>query len=129
MSSWLRGIIARTKNFNMFRSVWFANLDLMVDNIRYLQDDGDEHKQSNVANQSDKSNESKQCSEPSHNCAHHSTRTCNCAGHDCIDNDNGNTSYFGSHSKKRGKWNDVCTKPRKYYDDVGYRESTRSTQG
>jgi hypothetical protein len=27
-------------------------------------------------------------------------RTCNCTGHDCIDNDNRNTSYFGSYSAK-----------------------------
>jgi hypothetical protein len=103
----------------------------MVNNIRYLQDDIDELKQPGIANQSDKSDEPKQCSEPSHNCAHHSARTCNCTGHDCVDNDNdGNTSYFGSNRKERIKWNDVCTKPRyKYYDDVGYRESARSTEG
>ena len=133
MREWIRGLLTRTKKFDMFRSVWFANLDLMVDNIRYLQDDGDELEQSNVTNKSDQSNESKQCSEPSHNCAHHSTRTCNCAGHDCIDNDNGNTSYFGSDSAKHfndsvNEYNELYTKL-KYYDDVGYRESTRSTQG
>jgi hypothetical protein len=94
----------------------------MVNNIRYLQDDVDELKQPGIANQSDKSDESKQRVEPSHNCAHHPARTCNCTGHDCVDNDNdGNTSYFGSNRKERIKWGDVCTKPRKYYDDVGYR--------
>jgi hypothetical protein len=122
MPSWLRRIISRTKNFDLLGSVWFSNLDCMVNNIRYVQDDGNELKQSDIANQSDKPNESKQCTEPSHNCAHHSARTCNCTGHDCIDNDSdGNTSYFGSHSKERNKWGDICTKPRKYYDDIGYR--------
>jgi hypothetical protein len=29
----------------MFRSVWFANLDIMVNNIRYLQNDKYEYKQ------------------------------------------------------------------------------------
>ena len=131
MSSWIRRFITRAKNFNMFRSVWFANLDHLVGNIQYLQDDVDKPKQSGIANQSDKSNESKQCDKSAdHNCANHSTRTCNCTGHDCVDNDNDtNTSYFGSNRKERIKWNDVCTKPRKYYDDVGYRESARGTEG
>jgi hypothetical protein len=122
MSSWIRRAITRAKNFNMLRSIWFANLDCLVGITQYLQDDGNERKQSDIANQSDQSAEPKQCAEPSHHCANHSTRTCNCTGHDCIDNDSdGNTSYFGSHSKKRIKWNDVCTKPRKYYDNVEYR--------
>ena len=123
MPIWLRRIIARTEKFDMLRSVWFANLDHLVGNIQYLQDDGDEHKQSNITDQSNQSNESKQCDKStSHNCANHSTRICNCIGHNCVDTDSdGNTSYFGSHSKKRGKWNDICTKPRKYYDDIGYR--------
>lgn len=129
MSNWLRGVIARTENFSMLRSIWFSNMDCLVGITQYLHDDSDEHKQSNIANQSNKSNESKQCNKSaSHICANHSTRTCNCAGHDCIDNDSdGNTSYFGSNRKERIKWNDVCIKPRKYYDDVGYRESSRST--
>ena len=122
MPIWLRRIIARTEKFTMLRSIWFANMDCMVNIVQYLHDDSDEYKQSNIANQSDKSNESKQCDKSAdHNCANHSTRTCNCTGHDCVDNDNRNTDYFGSHSKKRGKWNDICIKPRKYYDDVGYR--------
>ena len=105
----------------MFRSVWFANLDCVVDNIRYLQDDSDKFKQSSIANQSNKSNESELSDKSAnHYCTHHPARTCNCTGHDCVDND-GNTSYFGSHSKKRIKWGDICIKPRKYYDDVGYR--------
>ena len=131
MSSWLRGLLTRTKSFTMFRSVWFANLDCLVGITQYLQDDGNERKQSNIADQSYKSNESELSNKSaSHNCAHHSTRTCNCTGHDCVDNDNDtNTSYFGSNRKERIKWNDVCTKPRKYYDDVGYRESSRGTEG
>jgi hypothetical protein len=101
-----------------------------------LQDDGDKHKQPNIANQSDKSNESKQRDQSSHHCAHHSARTCNCTGHDCIDNDNGNTSYFGSHSAKH--FNDSVNDNEqlyrklsntKYYDDIGYRESARGTKG
>ena len=127
MSSWIRRVIARTKSFTMLRSIWFANLDCMVGITQYLQDDSNKHKQCSKSCESDKPAESKQCGEPSHNCTHHSTRTCNCTGHDCVDND-GNTSYFGSHSKKRNTWSDICTKPRKYYDDVGYRESSRSTQ-
>jgi hypothetical protein len=131
MSGWIRRFITRAKNFDMFRSVWFSNLDCMVDNIRYLQDDGDERKQCSKSSESGKSVESKQCDQPSHHCANHSTRTCNCTGHDCIDNDSdGNTSYFGSNRKERIKWNDVCTKPRyKYYDDAGYRESSRGAEG
>jgi len=126
MSSWLRGFIARTKNFDMLRSVWFANLDFMVNNIRYLQDDGSERKQCDFTDKPNKSFES-----DSHNCAHHSARTCNCTGHDCIDND-GNTSYFGSDSAKHfndsvNEYNELYTKL-KYYDDVGYRESTRNTE-
>lgn len=131
MSSWLRGLLTRTKSVTMLRSIWFANLDCLVGITQYLQDDGDKLKQPNIANQSDKSNKSEFGDKSAnHNCAHHSARTCNCTGHDCIDNDNGNTSYFGSHSKKRIKWGDICTKPRyKYYDDIGYRESARGTKG
>ena len=130
MFSWLRRIISGTKNFDLLGSVWFSNLDHLVGNIQYLQDDVDKPKQSGIANQSDKSNESEQRVESSHYCAHHPARTCNCTGHDCIDNDStGNTSYFGSNRKERIKWNDVCTKPRyKYYDDVGFREGSRSTE-
>lgn len=128
MSGWLRGVLTRTKGFNMLRSIWFANLDCLVGITKYLQDDSDKRKQSNIAYQSNKSNESELSDKStSHNCANHSARTCNCTGHDCVDND-GNTSYFGSHSKKRVKWGDICTKPRKYYDDIGYRESARSTE-
>ena len=127
MSSWLRGLLTRTKSFTMLRSIWFANLDCLVGITHYLQDDGNKHKQCGKSCESDKPTESKQCGEPSHTCSSHSIRTCNCTGHDCVDND-GNTSYFGSHSKKRNTWSDICTKPRKYYDDVGYRESSRNTQ-
>jgi hypothetical protein len=71
MFSWLRRIISRTKNFNLLGSVWFSNLDHLVGNIQYLQDDVDKPKQSGIANQSDKPNESEQRVEPSHYCAHH----------------------------------------------------------
>lgn len=128
MREWIRRLCARAEKFTMLRSVWFANLDCMVNIVQYLQDDDRQRKQCGKSCQSDKPFEPKQCCESaSHTCTNHSTRTCNCTGHDCIDND-GNTSYFGSHSKKRNTWSDICTKPRKYYDDVGYRESSRSTQ-
>jgi hypothetical protein len=136
MFTWLRRIISGTKNFDLLGSVWFSNLDHLVGNIQYLQDDVDKPKQSGIANQSDKPNESKQRTEPSHNCAHHSARTCNCTGHDCIDNDNRNTSYFGSNSAKHfdDSVNDNEQLYRKlsntkYYDDAGYRESSRGTEG
>jgi hypothetical protein len=61
-----------------------------------------------------------------HYCTHHSTRTCNCSGHDCIDNDNRNSDYFGSHSEERNKQRIQFSK---YYDDAGYRESARGTKG
>ena len=130
MREWIRRLCARAEKFTMLRSVWFANLDCMVNIVQYLQDDDRQCKQCSKSCQSDKPSESKQCCEPSHTCTNHSTRTCNCTGHDCVDNDSdGNTSYFGSNRKERIKWNDVCTKPRKYYDDVGYRESARGTKG
>lgn len=130
MREWFRRLCARAEKFTMLRSVWFANLDCMVNIVQYLQDDDRQRKQCGKSCQSDKPTESKQCCEPSHNCTNHSTRTCNCTGHDCVDNDSdGNTSYFGSNRKKR-KWGDICTKPRyKYYDDIGYRQSTRNTEG
>ena len=59
----------------MFRSVWYANMDCMVGNIQYLQDDDSEPEQRDLASESYKS------SQPE----------------------------FGH----------------KYYDDIGYRTSTR----
>ena len=112
MFTWLRRIISRTKNFNLLGPVWFSNLDHLVGNIQYLQDDVDKPKQSGIANQSDKPDESKQRVEPSHNCTHHPARTCNCTEHDCIDNDSiGNTSYFGSNRKERNKWGTSAPSP------------------
>ena len=58
MLSWLRRIISRTKEFNLLGSVWFSNLDHMVGNIQYLQDDSYEHKQSIESYKSDQSNKS-----------------------------------------------------------------------
>ena len=43
----------------MLRSVWFANLDCMVNNIRYLQDDEYEYQQPSEPYKSDKSDKSK----------------------------------------------------------------------
>ena len=110
MREWIRRLCARAAKFTMLRSVWFANLDCMVNIVQYLQDDDRQYKQCGKSCQSDKPFESEQCCESaSHTCTNHSARTCNCTGHDCIDNDsNRNTSYFGSHGTK-------------YYDDIGYR--------
>jgi len=81
MFSWLRRIISRTKEFDLLGSVWFSNLDNMVGNIQYLQDDHYEPKQSSESYKSDQSNKSEQC---------------------CL------------------------TKHIKYYDDAGYRASSRN---
>jgi len=58
MFSWLRRIISRTKEFDLLGSVWFSNLDNMVGNIQYLQDDHYEPKQSSESYKSDQSNKS-----------------------------------------------------------------------
>ena len=42
----------------MLRSVWFANLDIMVNNIRYLQDDEYEYQQPSEPYKSDQSDKS-----------------------------------------------------------------------
>ena len=80
MLSWLRRIISRTKEFDLLGSVWFSNLDHMVGNIQYLQDDCYEHKQSIEPYKPNQSNKSEQC---------------------------------------------YLTKHIKYYDDAGYRASSR----
>ena len=133
MREWLRGIIARTKKFDMFGSIWFANLDCMVDNIQYLQDDDRQCEQCGKSGESDKPIKSKQCDKSaSHTCTHCGAGISNGTGYDCYCNYpiNRNSKHFSSNRKKRGSWNDVCTKPRyKYYDDVGYRESTRNPKG
>ena len=118
MREWIRRVCNRAKKFDMLGSIWFANLDCMVNNIQYLQDDGGQCKQCGKSCQSDQSVESKQCCESNHHCTHHSNRTCNCAGYDCIDNDSDDpivnidriydTKYVV-----------------KYHDDVGYREGAR----
>ena len=133
MFKWIRRVIARTKNFNMFRSVWFSNLDVLVDNIRYLQDDYKQCKQRSESCKPYQSVESKQRDQSSHYCTNHSTRTCNCTGHDCIDNDSRNADYFGSHCAKHlndsaNEYNELYIKL-KYYDDIGYRQSVRSAKG
>jgi hypothetical protein len=58
MFSWLRRIISRTKEFDLLGSVWFSNLDNMVGNIQYLQDDHYEYKQPSEPYKSDQSNKS-----------------------------------------------------------------------
>ena len=42
----------------MFRSIWFANMDCLVGNIQYLQDDGYEYQQPSEPYQPDKSDQS-----------------------------------------------------------------------
>jgi hypothetical protein len=42
----------------MLRSVWFANLDIVVNNIRYLQDDDYEYQQPSEPYKSNKSDQS-----------------------------------------------------------------------
>jgi hypothetical protein len=59
MSSGLQWIDYTKQIIDMFRSVFFANLECMVDHVRYLHDDDDEYQQPNVASESDQSNESK----------------------------------------------------------------------
>ena len=143
MPSWLQWINNRVKNFDMLGSIWFANLDIMVNNVRYLHDDGDELEQSNIANKSNQSNKSKQCDKSaSHNCSSTPNRTCNCAGSKCAtDGESGH--YFGSNTKweytkiRKHIWDSINDNDKlysklsntKYYDDVGYRESTRNTEG
>lgn len=45
----------------MFRSVWFANMDCVVDNIRYLQDDDYQYQQPSEPYFTDQPNKSEQC--------------------------------------------------------------------
>ena len=136
MREWLRRIYSRTAKFDMFRSIWFANLDCLVNIVQYLHDDSDEYKQPNIANQSDQSNEPKQCNKSAdHNCANCGAGISNGTGHDCYCNYpiNRNSNHFGSNSAKHfndsvNEYNELYSKlsNTKYYDDVGYRESTRN---
>jgi hypothetical protein len=76
----------------MLRSIWFANMDIMVDNIRYLHDDGDEHKQSDFSDFAHKPNESQFGDKSIHKCTKHDNRYCNCTdtcsdGYDDNDSD------------------------------------------
>ena len=45
----------------MFRSVWFANMDCVVDNIRYLQDDDYKYQQPSEPYQPNQPYKSEQC--------------------------------------------------------------------
>jgi len=78
--SWLRRLLTRTEKFSMFRSVWFSNMDCVVNNTRYLQDDGYKYQQPSEPYQPNQSSKSEQC---------------------------------------------YLTKHIKYYDDAGYRASSR----
>ena len=132
MPGWLQWINNRVKNFDMLGSVWFANLDIMVNNVRYLHDDEYEYQQPSEPYKSDQSNESKQCDKSANNnCTDSTCGTCNGTRPNCYCNFPTNRKHgYNTHNKNGIKWGDICTKPRyKYYDDIGYRESTRSTEG
>jgi len=58
MSNWLYWVHNRIKNFNMLGSIWYANLDIMVNNVRYVCDDSYEYKQPSESYKSDKPYES-----------------------------------------------------------------------
>ena len=86
MRNWVYWVNSRAKNFDMLRSIWFANMDCMVNNVQYLHDDSDEHKQSNVTNITDKPYEPKFSDKQIHQCSIYANRICNCAdGTDCVD--------------------------------------------
>ena len=92
MPSWVQWINSRIEKFYMLRSIWFANMDVMVDNIRYLHDDGDEHKQSDFSDFAHKPNESQFGNKSIHKCTKHDNRYCNCTdtcsdGYDDNDSD------------------------------------------
>ena len=128
MPSWLHWINNRIKNFDMLGSIWFANLDCLVNNVRYLHDDSDEYQQPNESYKSDQSDESKQCDKSANNnCADSACGICNGTRPNCYCNFPTNRKHgHNTHNKNRNKWGDICIKPRKYYDDIGYRESTRN---
>ena len=109
--------------FNMFGSVWFSNLDIMVNNIRYLHDDGNKLEQPNIANKSDKSNESKLGSKSAeHNCSGTPNRNCNCTGSDCANNDGDHNRVEWDYVKiRKSIWEQQSASSKRYYDDVGYR--------
>ena len=91
MRSWLRGLYTRTTSFDMLRSIWYANLDVMVDNIRYLQDDCGQYQQHCESCKSNQPIEPKQCDQSSHHCANHSAGICGCTRYDNSHNNCGNT--------------------------------------
>jgi hypothetical protein len=116
MSIWIQWNHFRKSVFDMLRPIWVANLDIMVDNVRYLHDDSDEHQQSYFANFPDKPNQSQFGDKSTNECGDIYTttncRTCNGTKPNCYCNYPSNNRNYG-----------------KYYDDVGYRDSTRSTEG
>ena len=101
---------------DMLRPIWFANLDIMVDNVRYLYDDGDEYQQSYFTNFPDKPNQSQFGDKSTNECGDNYTttncRTCNGTKPNCYCN-------YPINNRNHVK----------YYDDVGYRDSNRSTKG
>ena len=128
MRSWVYWINTRTKNLDMLRSIWIANLECMVDLIEYVRDDSDEHQQSNVSDITHQSNESKLGDQSNHVCANHANRTCNCTG-DCDDHDRGAILPKWDYVKiRKSIWESNQFGKTKYYDDVGYRESARHTE-
>ena len=92
MSTWIQWLNNRIKKFTMFRSIWFANLDIMVDNIKYLHDDGNEYQQSDFTDFAHKPNESQFGNKSIHQCSVYANRVCNCTNGTCDDGYDDNDS-------------------------------------
>mgnify|MGYP003335808919 FL=1 len=130
MRSWVYWVNSRAKKLDMLRSVWFANLDCLVDNIKYLHDDSDEHQQPNEPYFTDQSNKSelgdKSADQSNHICTSHTNRTCNCTG-DCDDYDRGDALPKWDYVKiRKSIWESNQFGKTKYYDDIGYRQGSNS---
>jgi len=101
MSSGLQWIDYTKSFFELCRSIFYANLDILVDNIRYLHDDSYEYKQPSEPYKPYKSNKSKlgdkSTNEDSANCG-----ICNGTRPNCY-------------------CNLPISRSKRYYDDIGYR--------
>ena len=138
MPSWLHWINNRVKNFDMLGSVWFDNLDIMVNNVRYLHDDEYEYQQPGEPYKSDQPNESKLGDKSANNnCTDSACGICNGTRPNCYCNYPINNGDKWEYTKVRKHILDSIDdndklysklSNTKYYDDVGYRESTRSTE-
>jgi hypothetical protein len=93
MSTWIQWLNNRIKKFDMLGSIWFANMDCLVGNFRYLHDDGYEYQQPSEPYKSDKPNESKFGDKQIHQCSVYANRVCNCDdGTSCDDGYDDNDS-------------------------------------